>query len=278
MSAWFDGDGCCISQASASMLMEKIEGLTVEELKQFTAQDMLELFGARLTPNRQKCCLLSWRVVQAAVHAPLDRARREWTAGTDPIAQSGRTSTLPEENAVVALNGSSPLDPHDVPCGFPDSRRPWSTATNRWCTSTTRPRRNVRSQVIQTLVEAYERHYANVHRGIHWLSEQSTDLYEESRESVRRFIQAAHRHEVIFTTGATAAINLVARSWGDRFVRPGDEIVLTEMEHHSNIVPVAAAGRTHRVHDPVRTDYRRRIPGPRGARTRCSTNARGWWR
>jgi cysteine desulfurase/selenocysteine lyase len=93
------------------------------------------------------------------------------------------------------------------------------------------------SQVIHALVEAYERHYANVHRGIHWLSEQSTDLYEEARESVRRFIQAAHRHEVIFTTGATAAINLVARSWGDRFVGPQDEIVLTEMEHHSNIVP-----------------------------------------
>lgn len=70
-SAWFEGDGCCISQASASMLMEKIEGLSVDEVKQFTAQNMLELFGARLTPNRQKCCLLSWRVVQAAMHAPL---------------------------------------------------------------------------------------------------------------------------------------------------------------------------------------------------------------
>jgi len=71
-SAWFDGDGCCISQASASMLMEKIEGMTIDDLKQFTAQDMLALFGARLTPNRQKCCLLSWRVVQAAVHSPTD--------------------------------------------------------------------------------------------------------------------------------------------------------------------------------------------------------------
>ena len=98
--------------------------------------------------------------------------------------------------------------------------------------TTQRPR-----QVIQALVDAYERHYANVHRGIHWLSEQSTDLYEESREAVRRFIGAAHRHEIVFTTGATAAINLVARSWGDRFVQAGDEIILTEMEHHSNIVP-----------------------------------------
>ncbi|ADB15993.1 SUF system FeS assembly protein, NifU family [Pirellula staleyi DSM 6068] len=69
--AWFSGDGCCISQASASMLMEKIEGLSVDEVKAMSANQMLELFGARLTPNRQKCCLLSWRVVQQAVHSPL---------------------------------------------------------------------------------------------------------------------------------------------------------------------------------------------------------------
>ena len=70
--AWFSGDGCCISQASASMLMEKIEGKTVDEIRQFRAEEMLELFGARLTPNRQKCCLLSWRVVQSALHSPID--------------------------------------------------------------------------------------------------------------------------------------------------------------------------------------------------------------
>lgn len=69
--AWFDGDGCTVSQSSASMLMERIEGMTVEELKHFTAKDMLALFQATLTPNRQKCCLLSWRVLQAAVHSPI---------------------------------------------------------------------------------------------------------------------------------------------------------------------------------------------------------------
>jgi cysteine desulfurase/selenocysteine lyase len=98
--------------------------------------------------------------------------------------------------------------------------------------TTQRPR-----QVIQTLVDAYESHYANVHRGIHWLSEQSTDLYEEARETVRGFINAEKSQEVIFTTGCTAGINLVARSWGDANVRAGDEILLTIMEHHSNIVP-----------------------------------------
>ncbi len=70
--AWFDGDGCVISQASASMLMEKVEGKSVDEVKGFSAEEMLKLFGARLTPNRQKCCLLSWRVVQQAIHSPVD--------------------------------------------------------------------------------------------------------------------------------------------------------------------------------------------------------------
>ena len=69
--AWFDGDGCCISQASASMLMEDIEGKSVDEIREYSAQQMLDLFGARLTPNRQKCCLLSWRVVQQAIHSPI---------------------------------------------------------------------------------------------------------------------------------------------------------------------------------------------------------------
>ena len=92
-------------------------------------------------------------------------------------------------------------------------------------------------QVIQSLVDVYEKHYANVHRGIHWLSEQSTDLYGEAREKVRAFINASQLEEVIFTYGATEGINLVAHSWGDDNVHAGDEILLTEMEHHSNLVP-----------------------------------------
>jgi cysteine desulfurase/selenocysteine lyase len=98
--------------------------------------------------------------------------------------------------------------------------------------TTQRPR-----QVIQALVDTYEKSYANVHRGIHWLSDQSTDLYEEAREKVRELIGARRSQEVIFTTGTTAAINLVARSWGDATVGPGDELLLSVMEHHSNLVP-----------------------------------------
>ncbi|HWC88428.1 MAG TPA: iron-sulfur cluster assembly scaffold protein, partial [Pirellulales bacterium] len=75
--AWFDGDGCCISQAAASMLIEQVQGKRLDEIKNFTAGDMLALFGAKLTPNRQKCCLLPWRVLQSAMYAsvPSDSAK-----------------------------------------------------------------------------------------------------------------------------------------------------------------------------------------------------------
>jgi len=98
--------------------------------------------------------------------------------------------------------------------------------------STQRPK-----QVIEVLRRVYERDYANVHRGIHTLSERSTEQYEDAREKVRAFIAAEHAREVIFTSGTTAGINLVARSWGDENVKRGDEILVTTMEHHSNLVP-----------------------------------------
>jgi cysteine desulfurase/selenocysteine lyase len=118
--------------------------------------------------------------------------------------------------------------------------------------TTQRPR-----QVIQALVDVYEKQYANVHRGIHWLSDQSTDLYEEAREKVRAFIGARHREEVLFTYGTTEGINLVARSWGDANVGAGDEILLSVMEHHSNLVPwQQLAARTGAVlkHIPITDD------------------------
>ncbi|HWA97052.1 MAG TPA: cysteine desulfurase [Pirellulales bacterium] len=109
-------------------------------------------------------------------------------------------------------------------------------------------------QVIQAIVDVYENQYANVHRGIHWLSEQSTDLYEQAREKVRAFINAPGIDEIIFTPGTTESINLVARSWCDANLKPGDELLLTEMEHHANLVPwQQAAARTGAVlrHIPV---------------------------
>ena len=97
------------------------------------------------------------------------------------------------------------------------------------------------TQKPASVIEAERRFYlesnANIHRGVHWLSQHSTDLYENARESVRRFLNAARAEEIVFTRGTTEAINLVAQSWGRATLKAGDEIVLTTMEHHSNIVP-----------------------------------------
>ena len=91
--------------------------------------------------------------------------------------------------------------------------------------------------VIDALQTYYETYNANIHRGLHALSERATAEFEDARVRVARFINAAHPHEVIFTRGTTESINLVARGWGDENVGEGDEILLTEMEHHSNLVP-----------------------------------------
>lgn len=91
--------------------------------------------------------------------------------------------------------------------------------------------------VIDAETGCYERTYSNVHRGAHFLSAAATDLFEESREATRRFINAADTREIIFTRGATEAINLVASSWGRANIQPGDEIIISAMEHHANIVP-----------------------------------------
>ncbi|MBK1697602.1 cysteine desulfurase [Rhodovibrio salinarum] len=91
--------------------------------------------------------------------------------------------------------------------------------------------------VINAMTEAMESYYANVHRGVHRLSQVSTDHYEGARETIARFINAPKSDEVIFTRGATEAINLVASSYGRAFLKPGQEVLITELEHHANIVP-----------------------------------------
>lgn len=97
------------------------------------------------------------------------------------------------------------------------------------------------TQKPQAVIDAEARYYsesnANIHRGVHWLSQHSTDLYDRSRERVRSFLNAQQAAEIVFTRGTTEAINLVAASWGRVHLKAGDEILLTGMEHHSNIVP-----------------------------------------
>ena len=91
--------------------------------------------------------------------------------------------------------------------------------------------------VIDQIDRLHRELNANIHRGVHYLSEQTTELYEQARERARAFIGAESRTEVVFTAGATASINLVAQAWSEKFLHEGDNIVVSEMEHHSNIVP-----------------------------------------
>src|SRR5688572_2877459 len=147
------------------------------------------------------------------------------TAIESPTRSTVRASVDPSKLLPASLRADFPILEQNVhgdhPLVFLDN-----------AASTQRPR-----QVIEVLRRVYERDYANVHRGIHTLSERSTEQYEDVREKARSFIGAAKPTEIIFTSGTTAGINLVARSWGDANMKAGDEILVTTMEHHSNLVP-----------------------------------------
>jgi cysteine desulfurase/selenocysteine lyase len=93
------------------------------------------------------------------------------------------------------------------------------------------------ASVIDRVADYYRTDYANVHRGVYRLSARSTELFEEARERVQGFLNAADPREIVFVRGATEGINLVAQSWGAAFLKPGDEVLISELEHHSNIVP-----------------------------------------
>jgi cysteine desulfurase/selenocysteine lyase len=92
-------------------------------------------------------------------------------------------------------------------------------------------------QVINAMRDYYLNEHANIHRGVHTLSQRATQKYEDARQKVATWLNAKHNHEIIFTRGTTESINLVAHSFGKRFIHAGDEIILSEMEHHSNLVP-----------------------------------------
>jgi cysteine desulfurase / selenocysteine lyase len=98
--------------------------------------------------------------------------------------------------------------------------------------STQKPR-----QVIDAIRQYYEHDNCNIHRGVHYLSVKATEAYEEARKEIREFIHAKNTHEIIFTKGATESLNLVASSFGKRYIQPGDEVITSIMEHHSNFVP-----------------------------------------
>jgi len=133
------------------------------------------------------------------------------------------------------MNTKTRLDPIALRADFPILARkvrgrPLAYLDN--AASTQKPR-----AVIEALDDFYRLHYANIHRGVHTLSEEATAAHEDARDKVTAFINAPDRRGVIFTRNTTEAINLVAYAWGRPHVGPGDRIVVTEMEHHSNLVP-----------------------------------------
>jgi len=92
--------------------------------------------------------------------------------------------------------------------------------------------------VIDEEIKIYSRENSNIHRGVHYLSEQLTQRYEDARKVVQKFINASGEHEVIFTSGTTESINTIAFSFGEQYVHEGDEIIISTLEHHANIVPL----------------------------------------
>ena len=138
--------------------------------------------------------------------------------------------------AAVPLHSDEPerarLDPRRLRREFPIFERNPGLVFLDSGASAQKPR-----QVIDGIAEFYRGDYANVHRGVYKLSARSTDLFEEAREKTRAFLNAADEREIVFVRGATEAVNLVAQSWGPAHLKPGDEIVISDVEHHSNIVP-----------------------------------------
>jgi cysteine desulfurase / selenocysteine lyase len=124
------------------------------------------------------------------------------------------------------------LDPRAIRRDFPIFERNPGLVFLDSAASAQKPR-----QVIDGVAEYYRTDYANVHRGVYRLSSSSTDQYEKARETVQRFLNAESADEIVFVRGTTEAINLAAQSWGAAFLKPGDEVLLSDLEHHSNIVP-----------------------------------------
>jgi cysteine desulfurase/selenocysteine lyase len=130
------------------------------------------------------------------------------------------------------MKGNGHLDPRAVRADFPIFETNPGLVFLDSGASAQKPR-----VVIDAVADYYRNDYANIHRGVYRLSAKSTELYEAARETVRRFLNASDEREIVFVRNATEAINLVAQSWGATFLKPDDEIVITELEHHANIVP-----------------------------------------
>jgi cysteine desulfurase/selenocysteine lyase len=135
-------------------------------------------------------------------------------------------------NDLAAIRPRMPIDPRALRREFPVYENNPGLVFLDSGASAQKP-----ASVIDGVAEFYRRDYANVHRGVYQLSQRSTDHFEAGRETTRAFLNAADPNEIVFTRGATESINLVAQSWGPVFVKAGDEIIVSDLEHHSNFVP-----------------------------------------
>ncbi len=156
----------------------------------------------------------------------------------EPPRSHSRLYFLPEAQSTVpapAKEFPQSFDVHTIRSDFPLLARTVHGKPLIWldnAATTQKPR-----QVIETLERFYSQHNSNIHQGAHQLAAEATDLYEGAREKVQRFIGARSAREIVFVRGTTEGINLVAQTYGRKFLQPGDEIVLTTLEHHANIVP-----------------------------------------
>jgi cysteine desulfurase/selenocysteine lyase len=254
-----------------AVLLAAFSGKSPAEILSFPIDKLFaELKLPALVPMRSNGLTAMVRRIQAIAKLAADRENAPPAATTTlPIVPlkpkadgNGKPRSQPQPLLPTTLvtgqpAAASPLNVEMIRRDFPilatkiDDRYPLVYLDN--AASTQRPR-----QVIEAMADAYEHYYSNVHRAGHRLAMESSAHYEAARESVRQLINARSPTEIVFTPGTTAAINLVARSWGDANLKAGDEIVLTLMEHHSNIVPwqqlAARSGCTIRW-APVTDDY-----------------------
>ena len=157
----------------------------------------------------------------------------EGRAGTAPGGE-GPAGAIPTGNAHGSAAASRVLDPHAVRADFPIFREPREKPLVYLDSAATSQKPDA---VLRGMDRYYTRFNANIHRGIYSIAEEATAAYEDARFRVARFINAPAVREVVFTSNSTAAINLVAYAWGRSNLVSGDAILLTEMEHHSNLVP-----------------------------------------
>ena len=234
-----------------AILLAAYSGRTPQEILAFPIEELFQTLKLKqfITPMRSNGLYSMVQRIQTLARLAADQQGSATPALTSlPLvpfkvrerpAGGGNGKPRPALPATVITGqpaAASPLDVAAIRRDFPILE---TTLDDGWplvyldnAASTQRPK-----QVIDAIVEAYEHYYSNVHRGGHALAAESTVRYEAAREAVRALVNARSTTEIVFTPGTTAGINLVARSWGDANIKAGDEIVLTLMEHHSNIVP-----------------------------------------